>query len=447
MKSWILAAVTGALVAGAAPSLAQIAPLTTAPFVQGLSRPLEMAQMPHDATTQVVLEQGGRIRLVRNGVLAGDFLDLSSLIGDSSNERGLLGLAFDPDYGDPAGGPNSDCFYVDHTDASGTTNIVRYRHVAGNPLLGDPATREVLLTIAQPFSNHNGGHLDFGPDGMLYIAMGDGGLANDPFENAQNLSVRLGKILRIDVSPPTGFATPADNPFVGVAGDDLIWSYGWRNPWKFSFDTGPCASGAFTAGDVGQDDREEIDYEPAGASGRNYGWDCIEGDLCHTGDVGCVCTAPGFSPPLHVVNQPTAQSMTGGYVYRGRAIPSLRGRYVFGDFVTGKVWSLGLALDQTGEAIVTDVADHSAALGGFGISSFGRDANGELYLIDYFGGRVLKIIASGRASDINLDGVVDGSDLAFLLSSWLDAGCGRADLNNDGLVNGVDLAQLLSDWG
>jgi len=139
--------------------------------------------------------------------------------------------------------------------------------------------------------------------------------------------------------------------------------------------------------------------------------------------------------------------MTGGYVYRGRAIPSLRGRYVFGDFVTGKVWSLGLALDQTGEAIVTDVADHSAALGGFGISSFGRDANGELYLIDYFGGRVLKIIASGRASDINLDGVVDGSDLAFLLSSWLDAGCGRADLNNDGLVNGVDLAQLLSDWG
>ncbi len=427
---------------------AQVAPLTTTPFLSGLSRPLAMVQFPNDAGSQLILEQGGLARLVQNGTLGADFINLTSVIVDSSGERGLLGLAFPPNYGDPAGGSCNDCFYVNHTGPAGATNIVRYRHMPGDPFTADTTTREVLFTIAQPFANHNGGNIEFGPDGMLYISSGDGGLANDPFENAQNINSRLGKILRIDVSTRPGFQTPADNAFVGVAGDDLIWSYGWRNPWKFSFDTGPCGARAFTAGDVGQDAREEINYEPFGAeAGRNYGWDCVEGNLILTNDVGCNGNDPTLTPPIHVVNQPIAQSITGGYVYRGSAIPTLRGRYVFGDFVTGRVWSLGLTLDQNGEATVTDTIDHTGQIGGGNISAFGRDAAGELYVFNFFSGTVRKVVSTAAPADINLDGTVNGLDLLIMLSDWGAADCGRTDLNNDGVVNGVDLLILLSNWG
>jgi len=427
------------------------APVSKEVYLTGLFHPLDMVQHPNNPAVQFVVQQSGQIRIVQNGVLGGFFLNVSGLIGDSTGERGLLGLAFDPSYGVEGAGGCSDCFYIDHTStingANGATNIVRYRHVPGNPLLADPASREVLFTIAQPFPNHNGGHLEMGPDGMLYIGMGDGGLGNDPFENAQNINVPLGKILRIDVSSAPGFTNPPDNPFVGVAGDDRIWAFGVRNPWKYTFDTGPCGSNARTMGDVGQDAREELDYEPAGASGRNYGWDCVEGDLPHTGDVGCDPNDPSLQPPLFVVNQPAAQSITGGYVYRGKSMPLNRGRYFFGDFITGIVQSLGLDIDQNGEATVANVVDHSATAGGFNISGFARDADGELYLLDYSGGRVFKLVGQFKTADTNIDGVVNGSDLAALLTQWLDTGCGNADMNNDEIVNGSDLAILLTQWG
>lgn len=422
------------------------APVATELFVSGLSLPLEMIQHPNNPSVQFIVQQGGTIRVVQNGVLGGDFINVASFIGNSTGERGLLGLAFDPDYGTGVGDCN-DCLYLNHTGTNGATNVVRYRHQPGNSLVANTATREVLFTVAQPFSNHNGGHLEIGPDGMLYIGMGDGGSGGDPFENAQNLNVQLGKILRIDVSSAPGFTIPLDNPFVGAPGNDSIWAYGVRNPWKFTFDTGSCGTNALTIGDVGQDSREEIDYEPAGAGGRNYGWDCWEGNLCQTNDVGCNCAAPGFTSPLHVVNQPTAQSITGGYVYRGASMPHNRGRYFFGDFVTGIVRSLGLSLNQNGEATVVNEVNHTTTAGGFNISSFARDAAGELYVINYFGGSVRKIVGQFKSADTNLDGVVNGSDLAALLSQWLDASCGLADLNNDGIVNGSDLASMLAQWG
>lgn len=432
---------------GSASVLGQVAPLTTEPFVAGLSRPLGFVQLPNDSAAQIILQQGGVAVRVVNGAVAGTFLDLTALVVNSTGERGLLGLAFPPNYGDRAGGACHDCLYVNYTNAAGASNIVRYRHMPNDPRTADPSTREVLFMLTQPFENHNGGHMAFGPDGMLWIATGDGGLADDPFENAQNTLVPLGKILRIDVSSAPGFVTPPDNPFVGVTGDDRVWSYGWRNPWKFSFDVGKCGTGAFLAGDVGQDAREEIDYEPAGAAGgRNYGWDCVEGNLIHTTDVGCDGADPSLTPPLHVINQPIAQSITGGYVYRGGAIPSLHGRYVFGDFVTQRVWSLGLTIDQNGEATVADVKSHTTEVGGVGVSAFGRDALGELYILDYFGGAVRKIVQVGPKGDINGDGNVNGADISFILSNWLDSACSRSDLNNDGIVNGSDIAQVLSDW-
>ncbi|RMH28587.1 MAG: glucose dehydrogenase [Planctomycetota bacterium] len=439
-----------ALLTALAPASGQT--ITTQPFVSGLSRPVGFVQIPNDPAAQVILQQGGVAALVVNGVLSGAFIDLTPEIVNSSGERGLLGLAFPSNYGDPAGGACNDCFYVYHTDQTGTSRIARYRHMPGNPRAGDPGTRELLFSITQPFENHNAGHMAFGPDGMLWIASGDGGLANDPSENAQNIDSRLGKILRIDVSSAPGFTPAPGNPFAdlpqqAVPGDDLVWSYGWRNPWKFSFDTGACGTGAFIAGDVGQDAREEIDYEPAGVpGGRNYGWDCVEGDIPVFTDVGCDPADPTLTGPLHVVRQPIAQSITGGYVYRGAEIPALRGQYVFGDFVTGGAWRLELALDQAGEASVVSATPITNEIGGVSIAAFGRDAAGELYVIDYFGGAVRKIVRVGPRSDLNGDGAVNGVDITFVLSDWLDAECGPSDLNNDGIVNGADITFILSEW-
>lgn len=445
--SGIVAAAAVSLLASSA--LAQSAPIGRVTYLTGLSQPLEMVQHPNDPSVQFVVQQNGVIRVVQNGVLGGNFASLAGVIGSTSNEQGLLGLAFDPNYG-LEGAVNSDCLYVSHTSTLGAnvSVVARYQHVAGNPLLIDTTTREVLFTISQPFANHNGGHIEFGPDGMLYIGMGDGGLANDPFENAQTIESALGKILRIDVSggAGSGFSIPADNPFVGEPGDDRIWSWGVRNPWKFTFDVGPCGTGAMVMGDVGQDAREEINYEPAGAGGRNYGWDCKEGTLCLTNDVGCACDDPTLVDPIHVVNQPTAQSITGGYVYRGKSMPTNRGRYFFGDFATGRTWSLGLNIDQNGEATVANVVDHTSELGQFNISSFARDADGELYMISYFQGIIYRIVGDTPSGDTNLDGVVNGADLANLLAQWLDTSCGIGDLTNDGIVNGSDLAELLAQW-
>jgi len=406
-------------------------------YVSGLSQPVAFVQDPSNAAVQYVVQQAGSIRVIRNGKLeAADFLNVSGAIV-SGGEQGLLGLAFPPDYA------SSGRFYVNFTNPQGHTVVARFTRSAANPLIADPATRFDLLWpggnrfIAQPFANHNGGTLVFGPDGYLYIGMGDGGSGNDPLNNAQNPNSLLGKMLRIDVnvadSDPEGYDIPPTNPFAGgrgpVAALGEIWAFGVRNPWKFSFDD-PAhgGTGALVIADVGQASWEEIDYEPAGRGGRNYGWRNREG--AHN-DVTSV--APAYLPlvePIFEYDHTNGQSIIGGYVYRGSALgPAFTGRYFFADLV-GRAWSIALTIDgTTGEATASGLIEHTAAFGGSGaigqLTSWGVDASGELYLVSYSLGQVFRISW--------------GSPLAF---SRLSLAFGA--INNGGTLQGVTPPQTLS---
>jgi len=374
---------------------AQLRPRT---FVDGLVNPLAFVQDPTDRTVQFVVEQRGLIRVVRNGALAPEnLLDLRGTIA-ATGEQGLLGLAFPPDAATTAR------FFVNFTNAAGDTVVARFRR-SSNPVVADMSSRFDLrwngaggaAIIAQPFANHNGGHLVFGPDGFLYIGMGDGGSGNDPEHRAQNPSSLLGKILRVDVnvpdSDPIGYAIPSSNPFAGGGARPEIWSFGWRNPWRFNFDSGAGGTGAMVAADVGQGQWEEIDYEPAGRGGRNYGWRNREG--AHDS---VTSLPPSYTPltePIHEYDHSVGQSITGGYVYRGTALPEYRGRYFFADFVASRVWSLALEVDTNGEARASDIREHTAEFGGASqlanVSSFGIDADSELYVISYSRGVVIKL--------------------------------------------------------
>jgi glucose/arabinose dehydrogenase len=378
----------------------------------GFTLPVAFVQDPADRAVQFVVQQNGHIRVVRAGaVLPADFIDLSAGIV-SGGEQGLLGLAF------PPGAAASGRFFVNFTNRSGDTVIARLRRSA-DPVVADPATRFDLRWggaggsgfIAQPFANHNGGNLAFGPDGYLYIGLGDGGSGDDPGHRAQNPAELLGKMLRIDTgvadTSGAGYQVPADNPFVrgGPAGvRPEIWSFGLRNPWRYSFDD-PARGGtaALVIGDVGQNRFEEIDYEPANSGGRNYGWRLREGAHDNV-----TSRAAAFLPlvdPIHEYDHSVGQSVTGGYVYRGSALPaSFRGRYFFADFVQGRVFSIALAIDARQEARASDLVEHTASLsnaGGLGsVSSFGVDADGELYLVDYSTGRILKMIGPAAAPSV-----------------------------------------------
>jgi glucose/arabinose dehydrogenase len=376
--------------------------------VTGLDRPVAFVQNPADPTMQVVVQQSGRIRVVRNGVLGADFLDLTAETA-ANGERGLLGFAFAPDYA------ASGRVFASFTNRAGDSVIARFTRMAADPLRADPSTRFDLAwpdgarVIAQPFANHNGGNIVFGPDGFLYIGLGDGGSGDDPFHNAQNPLSLLGKMLRIDVavpdSDPKGYRVPASNPFAGRA-DVLaeIWAMGLRNPWRWSFDN-PArgGTGALVIADVGQGAWEEIDYEPAGAGGRNYGWRNREGGHVH------VNTVPAFSQPLvdpiFEYSHSTGQSITGGVVYRGAALgTSFRGRYFFADFVSSRVWSLALSVNgATREATAGTLTEHTAELGAAAASpsSFGVDAAGELYLVSYAGTVYKLSLASGEPPPAN----------------------------------------------
>jgi glucose/arabinose dehydrogenase len=379
-------------------------------YASEVTLPVAFVQDPTDRTIQYVVQQGGRIRVVRSGVvLPTDFLNLTSSIV-SGGERGLLGLVFAPDYA------TSGRFFVDFTDTSGNTVIARLRRSA-DPLVADPSSRFDLrwggasgpAFIAQPFTNHKGGHLVFGPDGFLYIGLGDGGSGNDPAHRAQNPAELLGKMLRIDVNVPdsdlSGYQVPANNPFVGgqpVAARAEIWSFGLRNPWRYNFDD-PMrgGTGALVIADVGQDRWEEIDYEPAGRGGRNYGWRNREG--AHNN----VTSRPvAFQPvvdPVFEYDHSTGQSITGGYVYRGGALgAAFQGRYFFADYVQGRVWSIGLTIDAaTQDARASNLVEHTAELGGTAqlgnLSSFGIDADAELYLVSYSRGTILKVFGPPSA--------------------------------------------------
>jgi glucose/arabinose dehydrogenase len=322
-----------------------------------------------------VVEQPGRIRIIQDGVLLqAPFLDITDLVDDSANERGFLSIAFDPAYADTGR------FYANYTaEPDGRTVIARYRVSADDPNRADPTSAEVILEIAQPYPNHNGGQLQFGPDGFLYIGMGDGGSGGDPENHAQRLNSLLGKILRLDVSPAVGYAIPADNPFLDTP-DALpeIWAYGLRNPWRFSFDR---ATGDLFIGDVGQNAFEEIDFQPAGSSGgENYGWRFFEGDTAYRNPPN---DRSPFIFPVYTYNHNQGCSVTGGYVYRGDALPNLQGLYFFADYCAGQVWTLQPATWEQAHFRSLDAR----------ISSFGEDLHGELYLTTFSDVGVWKLVA------------------------------------------------------
>jgi glucose/arabinose dehydrogenase len=364
----------------------------------GFTAPVLFVQDASDPSVQYVVEQAGRIRALRNGsVLAADFLDIRSAVL-AGGERGLLGMAFAPDV-------QSGRFFVNFTNRAGDTVIARFRRSPG-ALSADPSSRFDLrwdgasAVIQQPFSNHNGGHLAFGPDGYLYIGLGDGGSGNDPDHRAQTPSELLGKMLRIDVNVPDtharGYVVPGDNPFAGGPGGARpeIWAFGLRNPWRYSFDD-PArgGTGALIVADVGQGQWEEVNYEPRERGGRNYGWRNREGAHDNV-----TSRPPAFLPltePIHEYSHAVGQSITGGFVYRGRRLGSAySGRYFFAD-LSGRVWSLGLDVAPSGEARAAGLIEHTSDLGGTqqlgNISSFGMDADGELYIVSYSRGTVLQI--------------------------------------------------------
>ena len=368
----------------------------------GLSLPVFVTAPVGDLDRLFVVEQRGDIEILQlssGQQNATPFLSIGGLAG--GNEQGLLGLAFHPDYA------NNGLFYVNVTVAGGDTEVREYRVSSTNADIADPASARVLLTYDQPFGNHNGGWTAFGPDGYLYISSGDGGSGNDPGDRAQDITdQRLGKMLRIDVNGddfPTdtnrNYSIPPSNPFVGVTGDDEIWAYGLRNPWRNSFDR---ATGDLYIGDVGQNAREEINVQPAASTGgENYGWRLREGTIRTPGSAGGDKPAGAIDPIydyVHTREHPVGGfSVTGGYVYRG-PIEELQGTYFFGDY-TGKVWSMRFNDDAPALHDGTNYDDFviwtsllNPTAGTIGsISSFGEDAAGNLYIVDINGGEVFTI--------------------------------------------------------
>lgn len=341
---------------------------------QGFVNPIFLTHANDGSGRLFVAEQGGKILLLQDGaVQAEPFLDLTGIAVESASERGLLGLAFHPDYA------TTGQFFVNYTDVNGDTVIARYS-VSADPNRADPASAEVLLQIDQPFRNHNGGDIAFGPDGYLYIGLGDGGSAGDPEGNGQDLNTLLGKLLRIDVNADP-YAVPGDNPFANSAdAKPQIWAYGLRNPWRFSFDR---ATGDLYLGDVGQGEWEEINFQPAAsAGGENYGWVLYEGNHPYAGG-----SSEGLVFPVTEYSHGEGGcSVTGGYVYRGPSLPDLNGVYLFGDYCTGLVWSLYQTEAQTW---VRDLFANTS----FNISSFGEDQAGELYLLDH-SGAIYQLVAA-----------------------------------------------------
>ena len=374
-----------ALEAGSAMSAQAVPPLSALDLTltrrwSGLSLPVYFTAASNETTRAFVVEKGGTIRIVKPGgaVVARPYLDLSSKVSGGS-EQGLLGLAFGPGF------RTNGRFYVNYTDRNGDTIVARY--TASDPASDAPTFSVNIVTkIAQPYSNHNGGCLQFGPDRYLYIGTGDGGGAGDPKGRAQNPRSRLGKILRIDVGERPGATVPATyripptNPFVGRSGYNAsIWALGLRNPWRFSFDR---TYGSLWIGDVGQSRREEIDYARAGAGGYNFGWDRYEGFATYPPGSRAPSRPSKYRKPVVNHRHPYAESITGGYVYRGTAYPKLRGTYIYGDYVKGKIWGL-----RRKPTVRKRLLRDTSLL----ISSFGQNARGELFLCDMKSGSVYQV--------------------------------------------------------
>lgn len=376
-------------------------PLALELVADGLEQPLFVTAAPGDASRLFVLEKAGRVRLLVDGALSADpFLDLTSQIA-SEGERGLLGLAFHPNYA------QNGLFYVHFSSngsggaALGNGIVAEFTRAAGDPSHADPLSQRELLEIAKPEANHNGGMLAFGADGLLYIGVGDGGGGNDqhgPIGNGQALDTVLGKLLRVDVDARDAgaYGIPAGNlaEATGRAALPEIWAYGLRNPWRFGFD--PC-NGDLYVGDVGQNTQEEIDYLPGGAAaGTNFGWRIMEGSVCRPGEG--ICNTAGLTLPVDSYPRSVGASVTGGYVYRGSAIPGLRGYYLYADYISGRSFRFriegGSALSrQEISAELRPLAPEA-----FGnIASFGQDNSGELYVAAFTPGAVYRVVAAPRA--------------------------------------------------
>lgn len=353
--------------------------LAVEPVLSGLERPVFVTHAGDGSRRIFVVEKPGRIRIVKDGVLLETpFLDISEQINSKSNEQGLLGLAFAPDYS------TSGRLWVNYTDLAGDTVVASFQ-TSDDPDLADPLSASTVLTISQPAPNHNGGMIAFGPDGMLWIGMGDGGAANDRFGNGQNPAALLGKLLRVDVTsdPSRAYTIPTDNPWLAADwnGQDMrdeVWALGLRNPWRFSFDR---QTGDLWLADVGQNLWEEVNWIPAGLSGGlNFGWPMMEGTHCIVGDA---CSEDGLTQPVLEYSHSDGCSVIGGYAYRGVQFPALHGVYFYADYCSGAIWAA--TADANGVWRSTKVLES-----GLTISSFGEDEAGELYIVDD-GGQVVRL--------------------------------------------------------
>jgi len=393
LQAWMVTTIATVAMAGSAR-----ASVTTELVASGLNRPIYVAAPLGDGRLFIV-EQKGTIQLLKDGSIMPDqFLDISAIVTTPSSwsEQGLLGLAFHPDFA------TNRRFFVHYTDPSGDTVIARYEADAGNPDIAVPSSAEVVLTADQPVSNHNGGSINFGPDGYLYFGFGDGGGAGDPNDLAQDPSTLMGKFIRIDVDS-LPYSVPLTNPFVGVASVlDEIWAIGLRNPYRWSFDR---STGDLWIADVGQAFWEEINFQPAASTGgENYGWSYMEGLHCYDPPVDC--GADTLNLPVHEYSHDAGEcSVTGGYVYRGSAVPELTGYYLFGDYCSNRLWAL--AYDGSEVTAFLDMTFHLNSTGQIdALAGIGEDGYGELYLVDRNGttnGEVYKIIQDAT-------GIDDGGD-------------------------------------
>lgn len=390
--------------------------------LSGLNQPVFATHAGDGSQRLFIAQRDGKI-LIWDGtsLVATPFLNVGGIIKTEGGEQGLLGLAFDPNYA------SNGYFYIAYTNKTGVGNSVLARYkVSGSPNLADPASAQVLLTITQPYENHNGGMIAFGPDGYLYVGVGDGGSGGDPENRAQNLGSMLGKILRLDVST-VPYTIPTTNPFYNSPGvRKEIWAYGVRNPWRFSFDK---STGDLYLADVGQGTEEEINFQAANAAGgANYGWRIREGNQCFNPSSGCVSPA-GYVAPVATYLHDFGCSVTGGYVYRGNGFPELKGVYLYGDFCNGNLW--GLYKNASQQWVGKLIGDT-----GYNISSFAEAENGELYLLDY-GGRLIRITSSPiRTTTIRSAASLDG----FVIESGENSGVGGSISSSDPAITVGDTA-------
>ncbi|MCB0661503.1 MAG: PQQ-dependent sugar dehydrogenase [Saprospiraceae bacterium] len=379
-------------------------------FARGLANPTDIANCGDDRL--FIVEKAGRIKIVDadGNVNPTSFIDITAKVNDGASERGLLGLAFHPDY------LQNGYFFVNYTNAGGHTIVSRFSVSTDNPNIAEPNSEKVIIQIDQPRTNHNGGDINFGPDGYLYIGMGDGGAAGDPWNNSQTATELLGKMLRIDVNiEDMPYLIPEDNPYYGLSTTrNEIWAFGVRNPWRFSFDR----EGNLWIADVGQDTWEEIDFQPFDSpGGENYGWSCLEGNEIYIQNR-CTLDSADYTYPVftYLNNFSEGCSVTGGYRYRGCTFPRLYDHYLFTDYCTGKFWSTWKCPTDT--CVMPFTTEEIANLQDQQFVSFGEDKDGELYVAAIGLGNIYRIIETNEVFE---NPEIDSTDLGLVVSGDFDS--------------------------